>query len=84
MPTRLCLNNTGKPSSNSITNATMKKIGEKRKSSMKAKSLLSICLNYYTAKLMKIYDAMNYIIIIFLVYASNRTFGAGKRNIGII
>jgi len=71
MLTRLCLKNTGKPSSKSINNATMKKIGEKRKSSMKAKSLLSICLNYNTAKLMKIYDAKNYILTIFVHYAGN-------------
>jgi hypothetical protein len=71
MPTRLCLKNTGKPFSNSITNATIKKIGEKRKSRIKAKSLLSICLKYYTAKVMKIYDAKNYILIIFALYARN-------------
>jgi DNA-binding Xre family transcriptional regulator len=60
MPTRLCLKNTGKPSSKNITNATIKKIGENRKRRIKAKSLLNICLKYYTAKLMKIYDAKNY------------------------
>ena len=38
----------------------------------------------YTAKLMKIYDAKNYRLIIFVLYASNRTFGKGKRHIGII
>jgi hypothetical protein len=71
MPIRLCLKNTGNPSSNSITNATIKRIGEKRKSRIKAKSLLNICLNYYTAKLMKIYDAKKYILIIFVHYAGN-------------
>jgi hypothetical protein len=38
----------------------------------------------YTAKLMKIYDAKNDILIIFVFYASNRTFSKGKRHIGII
>jgi hypothetical protein len=54
-----------------MTNATIKNIGEKRKSRIKAKSLLSICLKYYTAKLMKIYDAKNYILTIFVHYAGN-------------
>ena len=71
MPTRLCLKNIGKPSSNSITNATIKKIGEKRKSRIKAKTLLSICLYYYTTKLMKIYDAKKFILTIFVHYAGN-------------
>ena len=65
MPIRLCLNNTGNPSSKNITNASIKRIGEKRKSRIKAKSLLNICLNYYTDKLMKIYDTNNHILIIF-------------------
>lgn len=38
----------------------------------------------YTAKLMKIYDAKNDILIIFVLYAINRTFDASKKNIGII
>jgi hypothetical protein len=71
MPTRLWLNNTGKPSSNSITNATIKKNGEKRKSRISAKNLLSICIKYYVANLMKIYDAKNYILINFVLYAGN-------------
>lgn len=33
---------------------------------------------------MKIYDAKNDILIIFVLYEGNRTFGKGKRHIDII
>jgi hypothetical protein len=82
IPIRFCVKKTGKPSSINIARATIKKIGEKIKSSISAKSLLSIKVRYInTAKLMKLCQAMKHILTIFIFYVCNRTFSQSKRHI---
>ncbi len=39
---------------------------------------------YFTTKLVNLYEAINYILTIFVFYACNRTFNKGKGNIMII